>query len=301
MIRASIKPGARHAYAGNNPITNTDPTGLCSQSGPSWAMVGGCSWQIPESIPSDPDWYTPDSAGAITEELTGYSGSSSGGSGASGGGGSGSGGSSGGGRSSDFIAQTPTKAKVPAGSNNGSTVNWAGILTAAAIAAALLCIAATHGECLELLLANGGDILGTGGEAAGLGAEAASPAAGIASDAAIGELPETEAGAEAGAEEAASTGLQRAQDVLAQVDSKGNTFPGFKGGSNFANDGRAGGQVLPQNTSEGDPIAYREWDVNPSQKGTDRGPERLVTGSDGSAYYSDDHYATFTNIRGANK
>ena len=27
------------------------------------------------------------------------------------------------------------------------------------------------------------------------------------------------------------------------------------------------------------------------------GPERLVTGSDGSAYYTDDHYKTFKKIR----
>lgn len=43
-------------------------------------------------------------------------------------------------------------------------------------------------------------------------------------------------------------------------------------------------------------ITYREWDVNPKIKGVDRGEERLVTGSDGSAYYTADHYQTFIHI-----
>jgi RHS repeat-associated protein len=111
-----------YAYGLNNPVTNTDPSGLCSQSGPSWARVGGCSWQIPESIPSDPDWYTPDSAGAITEELTGYSSSSDNLWDSPGSGGSGSGSGGGSGRSSAFTAQTPAKADVPPGAN--STRQW---------------------------------------------------------------------------------------------------------------------------------------------------------------------------------
>jgi hypothetical protein len=37
--------------------------------------------------------------------------------------------------------------------------------------------------------------------------------------------------------------------------------------------------LLPDIDGAGDPITYSEWDVNPSVKGVDRGPERLVTGS----------------------
>ena len=44
-------------------------------------------------------------------------------------------------------------------------------------------------------------------------------------------------------------------------------------------------------------IAYQEWDVNPKVEGVNRGTERLVTGSDGSAYVTADHYRTFTKIR----
>lgn len=45
------------------------------------------------------------------------------------------------------------------------------------------------------------------------------------------------------------------------------------------------------------PVDYREWDVNPHVKGVDRGAERLVTGSDGSAYSTRDHYDTFVRFR----
>ena len=62
-------------------------------------------------------------------------------------------------------------------------------------------------------------------------------------------------------------------------------------------DGRNGGQVLPHTVSGDDPITYREWDVNPKVKG-DRGEERIVTGSDGTGYYTNDHYLTFTQFWG---
>jgi len=46
----------------------------------------------------------------------------------------------------------------------------------------------------------------------------------------------------------------------------------------------------------GNPITYKEYDVNPSQKGVDRGTQRLVIGSDGKAYYTIDHYKTFIPV-----
>lgn len=89
----------------------------------------------------------------------------------------------------------------------------------------------------------------------------------------------------------------KAWSVLNRVDSKGAPFSGYKGGSLFANDGRAGGAVLPRSTSGGQPISYREWDLDPNVKGVSRSAERLVTGSDGTAYYTADHYVSFTQIR----
>ncbi|WP_461109531.1 ribonuclease domain-containing protein [Tessaracoccus terricola] len=42
-----------------------------------------------------------------------------------------------------------------------------------------------------------------------------------------------------------------------------------------------------------------KWDLYPQDAGP-RGMERLVTGSDGSAYYTRDHYESFVTMRGPN-
>ena len=61
---------------------------------------------------------------------------------------------------------------------------------------------------------------------------------------------------------------------------------GTKGGTNFGNfEGR-----LPKKTSSGKRITYTEWDVNRREAGRSRDAERIVTGSDGSAWYTADHY-----------
>ena len=72
---------------------------------------------------------------------------------------------------------------------------------------------------------------------------------------------------------------------------------GTKGGTNFGNfEGR-----LPKKTSSGKRITYTEWDVNRREAGRSRDAERIVTGSDGSAWYTSDHYNTFVQIRGPNR
>ncbi len=70
--------------------------------------------------------------------------------------------------------------------------------------------------------------------------------------------------------------------------------PGTHGGDTFRNNERR----LPAKNAKGKRITYREWDVNPKQRGRGRDAERIITGSDGSAYYTLDHYDTFTKIRG---
>ncbi|MFO0806085.1 MAG: dienelactone hydrolase family protein [Gemmataceae bacterium] len=82
--------------------------------------------------------------------------------------------------------------------------------------------------------------------------------------------------------------------VLEHVDKDGEAMAGYEGGRTFGNFEKR----LPQNDAQGRRLKYREWDVNPLRPGVNRGPERLVTGSDGSAYYTDDHYDTFKKIRG---
>ena len=90
----------------------------------------------------------------------------------------------------------------------------------------------------------------------------------------------------------------RVRQTLALIDAgtwpAAANAPGTRGGIVFRNnEGR-----LPSATSSGKAITYREWDVNPKEPGRSRDAERIVTGSDGSAWYTDDHYQTFVLIRG---
>ena len=84
--------------------------------------------------------------------------------------------------------------------------------------------------------------------------------------------------------------------VLDTIQSTGRAPAGYRGGRTFSNDGRGHGQVLPRRTSTGEPIQYREWDVHPYHRGVNRGADRLITGSDGRAWYTADHYRTFIPI-----
>jgi guanyl-specific ribonuclease Sa len=85
--------------------------------------------------------------------------------------------------------------------------------------------------------------------------------------------------------------------VLHHIDSTHQAPAGYEGGRTFHNEGHGGEQRLPQKDKEGKAISYQEWDVNPKVHNVNRGAERLVTGSDGSAYYTSDHYRTFTKVR----
>lgn len=88
-----------------------------------------------------------------------------------------------------------------------------------------------------------------------------------------------------------------ARTTLAHIRQAKAAPRNYKGGRVFANDGRANGQVLPRTGASGSAITYQEWDVHPYQRGVNRGAERLVTGSDGKAYYTSDHYTTFTEVK----
>lgn len=69
----------------------------------------------------------------------------------------------------------------------------------------------------------------------------------------------------------------------------GDAPHGYYGGRTFQNREKR----LPLKTPRGQSIHYREWDVHPRRDGIDRGAERLVTGSDGSAWFTSNHYQTF--------
>lgn len=84
--------------------------------------------------------------------------------------------------------------------------------------------------------------------------------------------------------------------VLAQVRATGQPLPGYEGGRRFGNYGNGEGK-LPVNDARGRRIFYQEWDIHPHVPGRNRGPERLVTGSDHRAWFTADHYRTFTEMR----
>ncbi|WP_327148321.1 ribonuclease domain-containing protein [Nocardia sp. NBC_01329] len=89
----------------------------------------------------------------------------------------------------------------------------------------------------------------------------------------------------------------RAYATLAEIDAgrwpDSANAPGTKGGVPFGNrEGR-----LPATDSAGKAVKYQEWDVNPKKRGQSRDAERIVTGSDDSAWYTGDHYDTFTRMR----
>ncbi len=76
-----------------------------------------------------------------------------------------------------------------------------------------------------------------------------------------------------------------------------SAIQGYKGGGQWMNDGRQGSYTLPRQTSSGQNIVYREWDIKPSAPNTSRGSQRVVSGNDGSVWYTEDHYMSFVKLQ----
>ena len=66
----------------------------------------------------------------------------------------------------------------------------------------------------------------------------------------------------------------------------------YVGGEIYQNRDR----TLPQVDEKDNTITYKEYDVNPYQPGVNRGSERLIIGSNGKQWYTNDHYRTFVNF-----
>lgn len=81
--------------------------------------------------------------------------------------------------------------------------------------------------------------------------------------------------------------------TLKYVETYQKAPEGYVGGRTFENREKR----LPQTGSDGKRIRYREWDVHPKVPGKNRGAERLVTGSDKSAWFTSDHYNSFTQLK----
>jgi len=86
---------------------------------------------------------------------------------------------------------------------------------------------------------------------------------------------------------------QKVYDVLKYIRANNHAMPGYVGGSIFSNRE----ELLPREDNNGKPILYHEWDVNPKIQGQNRGTERIITGSDGRAWYTSDHYQSFREIK----
>jgi len=70
--------------------------------------------------------------------------------------------------------------------------------------------------------------------------------------------------------------------------------PGTRAGGRYYNyDGK-----LPTTDSFGNPIYYREFDVNAPVEGIGRDAQRFVVGSDGSVYFTDSHYGDIISPSG---
>lgn len=97
-------------------------------------------------------------------------------------------------------------------------------------------------------------------------------------------------------EAAQSAVPQKVIEVLEYIRKNGEAMDGYVGGRTFQNRER----LLDAKDANGKKIMYREWDVNPKIQGKNRGAERLVTGSDGRAYFTNDHYQSFVEIKNKN-
>ena len=86
---------------------------------------------------------------------------------------------------------------------------------------------------------------------------------------------------------------QKVYAVLAYVRGNNRAMAGYVGSRRFGNFENH----LPRSGTDGKSIQYQEWDVNPKIRGRNRGAERLVTGSDGRAWFTNDHYNTFSEVK----
>jgi guanyl-specific ribonuclease Sa len=86
---------------------------------------------------------------------------------------------------------------------------------------------------------------------------------------------------------------QKVYDVLKYIRANHHALDGYVGGRVFTNREK----IVPQADDQRNLIDYQEWDVNPKVEGQNRGTERILTGSDGRAWYTNDHYQSFKEIK----
>ncbi|WP_166445814.1 DNRLRE domain-containing protein [Enterocloster lavalensis] len=89
---------------------------------------------------------------------------------------------------------------------------------------------------------------------------------------------------------------QKAKEALDKIDKDPDSYlEDYNGNYPFRDQpNKAKGETKIPNPNV---ATYTEWDINPYKYGQNRGTERIVTGSDGSAWYTPDHYKTWYQIR----
>jgi len=93
---------------------------------------------------------------------------------------------------------------------------------------------------------------------------------------------------------------QNVQDAFNAYDKNGwkGNVPGQTPGTNAGRKWLNRYGQLPTHDANGNPITYKEFDVNSLIPGQGRDGERFVVGSDGSVYYTDSHYGDGTSLNG---
>ena len=88
----------------------------------------------------------------------------------------------------------------------------------------------------------------------------------------------------------------KAKDALDKIDKDPEAYlEDHNGGVEFFNkpNTKKGETKIPNENV----ATYTEYDVNPYKYGNPRGTERIVTGTDGSAWYTPDHYKAWYRLR----
>ena len=86
---------------------------------------------------------------------------------------------------------------------------------------------------------------------------------------------------------------QKVYETIAYIQKNNRAPDGYVGGRHFGNFEKN----LPEKSNNGNKIDYKEYDVNPKQEGKNRGVQRLVIGDDGRAWYTNNHYKSFVEVK----
>ena len=89
------------------------------------------------------------------------------------------------------------------------------------------------------------------------------------------------------------------QDAYSNYDKNGwkGNYKGQTKGTNAGGKYTNNKGTLPTKDRNGKSITYKEYDVDNKTAGKNRSSRRFVKGSDGSIYYTDDHYKTFIKVK----